>query len=132
MDRHEIEEEAAETHMRAREPRESTFPSSFFSSANVLTFLGSALMVAFSWGVQTRQMDDMQDDISALMARDMTPGAQAAIGEIKVFDHAIEQRVVNIESEMRSQRMELMAILSKIDSKLDQHMDGDRARDNHP
>jgi hypothetical protein len=95
-----------------------------------LITLGAATLLnlialSFFAGSQNRSIDENTDDIKDLKAR-MSPAAAQAIGEIRVYDAALDRRISNLEAQFQAQRVEMMQYLQRIDQNLQHHLEGER------
>lgn len=90
--------------------------------SNLVTLLIAGVVFSNGYGRLSNMIETQQHEVQMLRTMNITPGAQTAIGVMQAQDRALEQRVTNIEQEMRSQRLELVSFLQRFETKLDDHI----------
>ena len=119
VNRNEIKEEA-----HRREVQAEHWFWKAISPPLLMAIIVNAVVVYTGYVRMSEQVSTLREEVSEMQKLSITPGAQTAIAEIKVFDAAVDRRLTNVENTMIAQRTEMMGYLQRIDQNVQTHING--------
>lgn len=93
----------------------------WISLGDVVVLCASILGLAVSYGKLSADLAAVAREVQEIQARDITPGARAALGAMTARDEAQDEQIADIRIEMRETRREIMQSLDRLEQKLDGH-----------
>lgn len=97
----------------------------WFSVGDILSLVGMFIALGSVYGSLSQRLERVQQDVSELATRDITPGARAELARVAAKDVAQDAAIIEMRLDMRQQRQEILESLGRLENKLDQH-DGGR------
>ena len=91
------------------------------SAETLISIVVMLLGLAVTWGSLSTRIERLQKDVQELQSRDITPGAREQAAALRQADSAMQQQIIDLRSEMRLQRAEILEALTRLEAKLETH-----------
>jgi cell division protein FtsB len=100
----------------------------FVSMGDIIGLFLSLLVFVYGYGSLSKDVEQIRNDVNAWNARNITPGAQMEIAQLKAMEAAQNQQILELRTEQRESRREFIDEIRLVGAKLDDHMGNGRSK----